>query len=72
MTYILYRYILISEVEGSTKTQEENKMTKAERKAIESRTQDLVKQGVDKELAKVMAKAELETGLIRPVVNGNY
>lgn len=47
-------------------------MTKAERKAIESRTQDLVKQGVDKELAKVMAKAELETGLIRPVVNGNY
>ena len=46
-------------------------MTKAERKAIESRTKDLIKEGVDKELAKVMAKVELECGLIKPVVNGN-
>lgn len=46
-------------------------MTKAERKAITSRTQDLIKQGVEKEIAKVMAKAEFDCGLIRPVVNGN-
>lgn len=46
-------------------------MTKAERKAIESRAKDLIKQGIDKELAKVMAKAELDCGIIRPVVNGN-
>lgn len=49
---------------------EGEKMTKAEKKAINSRTADLVKQGVDKEVAKVMAKAELETGLIKTVVNG--
>lgn len=46
-------------------------MTKAEKKAIESRTQDLIKEGIEKELAKVMAKVEFECGLIRPVVNGN-
>lgn len=46
-------------------------MTKAEKKAIESRTKDLIKQGIDKELAKVMAKAEFDCGLIKPVVNGN-
>lgn len=44
-------------------------MTKAERKAIEARTKDLIAQGIDKELAKVMAKVELETGLIKVVVN---
>lgn len=44
-------------------------MTKAERKAIESRTKDLINEGVDPEIAKVMAKVELETGLIKVVVN---
>jgi hypothetical protein len=44
-------------------------MTKAERKAIEARTNDLIKAGVDKEIAKVMAKTELECGLIKVVVN---
>lgn len=44
-------------------------MTKAERKAIDARTNDLIKAGVEKELAKVMAKVELETGLIKVVVN---
>jgi hypothetical protein len=44
-------------------------MTKAERKAIDARTKDLIKAGVEKELAKVMAKVELETGLIKVVVN---
>ena len=47
-------------------------MTKAEKKAITSRTQDLIKQGVEKEIAEVMARAEFDCGLIRPVVNGNY
>jgi hypothetical protein len=46
-------------------------MTKADRKAIESRAKDLIKQGIDKELAKVMAKAEFDCELIKPVVNGN-
>lgn len=44
-------------------------MTKAERKAIEARTKDLIAEGVDPEIAKVMAKVELETGLIKVVVN---
>lgn len=47
-------------------------MTKAEKRAIESRAKELMKEGVNKELAKVMAKAEFDCGLIRPVVNGNY
>lgn len=46
-------------------------MTKAERNAIEARTKDLIKAGVDKELAKVMAKAEFSAMLIKPVVNYN-
>lgn len=44
-------------------------MTKAERNAIESYKKDLIKQGIDKEIAAVMAKAFLETGIIKPVVN---
>lgn len=46
-------------------------MTKAEKKALEARIKDLVAQGIDKELAKVMAKAELDCMVIRPVVNYN-
>lgn len=44
-------------------------MTTAERKAIKARTNDLIAQGIDKEIANVMAKAEFETGLIKTVVN---
>lgn len=44
-------------------------MTTAERKAIKARTNDLIAQGIDKEVAKVMAKVEFETGLIKVVVN---
>lgn len=44
-------------------------MTKSERNAINARIKDLVNQGIKKELAEVMAKAELECELIRPVVN---
>lgn len=46
-------------------------MTKAEREAIKARTNDLVKAGIDRELAKVMAKAEFEARLINVVVNHN-
>ena len=46
-------------------------MTKAEKKAVEARTQDLVKQGIDKVLARVMTQSEFKCGLIRPVVNYN-
>ena len=43
-------------------------MTTAEKKAYNARVKDLIAQGIDNELAKVMAKAEIECGLIRPVV----
>jgi len=46
-------------------------MTKAERRAINARVKNLVEQGIDKELAKVMAKVEFELDIIRPVVNGD-
>lgn len=46
-------------------------MTKSERAALNARIKDLVEQGIDKELAKVLAKAELDCMVIRPVVNGN-
>jgi hypothetical protein len=46
-------------------------MTKAEKKAVESRAKDLRSQGIDKEIAKVMAKAEFDCGILKPVVNGN-
>ena len=46
-------------------------MTTAERKAIISRTNELIKEGIDKETAKVMAKVELECGIIKVVVNYN-
>lgn len=46
-------------------------MTKAEKIAIKARTNELIKEGVEKELAKVMAKVEFETGLLKVVVNYN-
>lgn len=46
-------------------------MTKAEKRAIASRANDLIAQGIEKGLAQVMAKAEFECGLIKVVVNGN-
>ena len=58
-------------VKKSPQHQGGKKMTKAEKKAIVSRTQDLIKQGVEKEIAEVMARTEFDCGLIRPVVNGN-
>lgn len=48
-----------------------NEMTKAEKKAIEARAKDLVNAGVEKTLARVMAKAEFDAGLIKVVVNHN-
>lgn len=47
-------------------------MTKAERNAVKARTNDLIKQGIDKTIDEVMAKAEFAAGLIKPVVNGNF
>lgn len=68
LTYNIYGYILISS-RGANKG--ENKMTKAEQRAIKAREKDLIVQGIDKEIAKVMAKVEFETGLIKVIVNGN-
>lgn len=44
-------------------------MTKSERNALEARTKDLMAQGIEREIAKAMARAELECRLIKPVVN---
>lgn len=44
-------------------------MTRAEQEAIKARTRDLIAEGVDKEIAQVMAKTELECELIKVVVN---
>ena len=46
-------------------------MTKAEKKAIKARAEALMAQGIEKQLAQVMAKVEFEYGLLKPVVNGN-
>lgn len=43
-------------------------MTKAEKKAYEARVKDMIKEGVDKEMAKTLAKVEIEYGIIKPVV----
>lgn len=44
-------------------------ITQAEKKAGKSYKQDLIKQGVDKETAEIMASVFVEYGIIKPVVN---
>lgn len=44
-------------------------MTASEKKAVNARAKDLMAQGIEKTLARVMAEAELSAGIIRPVVN---
>lgn len=46
-------------------------MTVAEKRAKKSYKEDLIKQGIDKELAEIMAKTFIEYQIVRPVVNGN-
>lgn len=46
-------------------------MTKAERTAMNAYKKDLIAQGVDKEIAEIMAKTFVEYGIVKPVVNGN-
>ncbi len=43
-------------------------MTKAERKAFNARVKEMIAEGVDKEMAKTLAKVEIEYGIIKPVV----
>lgn len=45
--------------------------TKAEKKAKAAYKKELMKQGIDKEIAEVMAETFLEYGIIKPVVNGD-
>lgn len=51
------------------KQKEVKKMTNAEKKAIKVRIEDLIEMGIEKELAKTMAKVEFEYEMIKPVVN---
>ena len=43
-------------------------MTKAERAAKKAYKEELIKQGIDKEIAEIMAKTFTEYGIIKPVV----
>lgn len=47
-----------------------NKLTPAEKRAIKARAEEYIKEGVDKKLAMIIAKAEFDAYLIKPVVNG--
>lgn len=44
-------------------------MTKVQIEAKRTYKQDLIKQGIDKETAEVMARVFIEYGIIKPVVN---
>lgn len=46
-------------------------MTVAEKRAKKAYKEDLIKQGIDKELAEIMAKTFVEYQIVRPIVNGN-
>lgn len=46
-------------------------MTVAEKRAKKAYKEDLIKQGIDKELAEIMAKTFIEYQIVRPVVNDN-
>ena len=46
-------------------------MTVAEKKAKKAYKAQLFKQGIDKELAEIMAKTFIDYKIIKPVVNGN-
>lgn len=46
-------------------------MTVAEKRAKKAYKEDLIKQGIDKELAEIMSKTFVEYQIVRPVVNGN-
>lgn len=46
-------------------------MTVAEKRAKKAYKEDLIKQGIDKELAEITAKTFVEYQIVRPVVNGN-
>ena len=46
-------------------------MTEEEKRARKAYKEDLIKQGIDKELAEIMAKTFIEYQIVRPVVNGN-
>lgn len=46
-------------------------MTVAEKRAKKAYKEDLIKQGIDKELVEIMAKTFIEYQIVRPVVNGN-
>jgi len=59
--------IIISETRKTT-NKEIKKMTKAERKVFNERVKEMVAQGVDKEMAKILARVEVEYGIIKPVV----
>ena len=46
-------------------------MTAAEKRAKKAYKENLISQGIDKELAEIMAKTFIDYKIIKPVVNGN-
>lgn len=47
-------------------------MTKAEKNAMKAYENDLIAQGIDKMLAKIMAKSFVECEVVKPVVKSNF
>lgn len=45
------------------------RLTKAEREAKKVYKKDLIEQGVDKEMAEILAQTFVEYGIVKPVVN---
>ena len=43
-------------------------MTKAEKKVFNARVKEMIADGVDREMAKTLARVEIEYGIIKPVV----
>lgn len=46
-------------------------MTVAEKKAKKAYKENLISQGIDKDLVEIMAKTFVDYEIVKPVVNGN-
>lgn len=66
---LCYNIIKVKENKIKQKEKEKTKMTKGQIEAKRAYEQDLIKQGIDKETAEVMASVFIEYDIIKPVVD---
>lgn len=66
---LCYNIIKVKENKIKQKEKEKTKMTKGQIEAKRAYKQDLIKQGIDKETAEVMASVFIEYDIIKPVVD---